>query len=61
MRKIKLFDCEHEKDLEVDVNRFLKGLNDDQVIDIQYQVAAFAEESSEDQLYCFSVMIHYEE
>ncbi len=54
--KIKMFDEEHEKDLENAVNEFLSNL-EGQVIDIKYQVgiAVFAEE----QIYCFSAMVIY--
>ena len=56
--KVKLFDESHEKDLENSVNLFLSSLNGD-IIDIKYQVAisVFAEE----QIYCFSAMIIYNE
>ena len=56
--KVKIFDCEHEKDLESAVNSFLNSGNYD-IIDIKYQlaIAMFAEE----QIYCFSAMIIYEE
>lgn len=54
MYQVKLFDAEHEKDLEVEVNRFLRELEDDQLMDIKYHVAAFCEE---EQVYCFSAMV----
>ena len=54
--KVKLFDEEHESDLEKSVNEFLKN-NDVDVIDIKYQVAISV--CGEDQLYCFSAMIIY--
>lgn len=53
--KVKIFDENHEKDLEKAINDFL----DDEIelIDIKYQVAIglFGEE----QVYCFSAMIIY--
>ena len=55
--KVKIFDCEHEKDLEEQINEFLSK-NIVEIIDIKYEVSVsmFAEE----QLYCFSAMIIYE-
>ncbi|MGI6325064.1 MAG: sporulation protein Cse60 [Bacilli bacterium] len=57
MLQVKIFDENHEKDLEKEVNDFLEEC-DDKIIDIKYQVSTsiFAEE----QLYCFSAMIIYE-
>ena len=54
--KVKIFDEEHESDLEKSVNNFLNN-NDIDVIDIKYQVAISV--CGEDQLYCFSAMIIY--
>ncbi len=57
--KVKLFDREHEKDLEQDMNHFLKGLDEKKLIDIKYNVAAMAEEDEEEQIYCFTAMVIY--
>jgi hypothetical protein len=54
--KIKLFDEGHEKDLEKKVNSFLEEC-ECEVIDIKYQVSIGL--FSEEQIYCFSVMIIY--
>jgi hypothetical protein len=54
--KVKLFDENHEKDLEVAINKFLSELEGD-VIDIKYQVAVSI--FSEEQIFCFSAMIIY--
>ena len=54
--KVKIFDENHEKDLEQVVNRFLSENNID-VIDIKYQVAVSV--FSEEQIFCFSAMIVY--
>lgn len=53
--KVKIFDENHEKDLEKAINEFLE--DDIELIDIKYQVAIglFGEE----QVYCFSAMIIY--
>ncbi|SFB18064.1 MULTISPECIES: sporulation protein Cse60 [unclassified Bacillus (in: firmicutes)] len=58
MIQVKLFDREHEKDLEVEMNRFLKGMDEQKLVDIKYNVAAMPEEE-EEQIYCFSAMIIY--
>lgn len=54
--KIKIFDESHEKDLEDDINNFIKEVEPD-IIDIKYSIsnAIYAEE----QIYCFSVLIMY--
>lgn len=54
--KVKIFDENHELDLEQDINDFLSNIEAD-IIDIKYQtaVSVFAEE----QVYCFSAMIIY--
>ncbi|MEH7119501.1 sporulation protein Cse60 [Neobacillus vireti] len=59
MIQVKLFDREHEKDLEKEMNRFLKGMDDQSLVDIKYNVAALTEEEEEEQIYCFSAMIIY--
>lgn len=58
MVQVKVFDCEHEKDLEEDVNQFLSRLEEDKLIDIKFHVAAMTEEN-EEQIYCFSALIMY--
>lgn len=54
--KVKLFDEAHEKDLEAVVNEFIEDVK---VIDIKYQVAIGV--FSEEQIYCFSALVMYEE
>lgn len=54
--KVKIFDESHEKDLEAAVNDFIEDRN---VIDIKYQVALGI--FSEEQVYCFSALVMYEE
>lgn len=58
MVKVKVFDMEHEKDLEAEINHFLAKLDENQLIDIKYNVAALYEEDDE-QIYCFSAMVIY--
>jgi hypothetical protein len=59
MIQVKLFDQEHEKDLEFEMNRFLKSLDEKKLLDINYNVAALPEDHEEEQIYCFSAMIIY--
>jgi hypothetical protein len=59
MIQVKLFDREHEKDLEKEMNKFLKGIEDQSLVDIKYNVAAMTEEEEEEQIYCFTAMIIY--
>lgn len=54
--KVKIFDENHEKDLEVAINKFLGEMSGD-IIDIKYQVAISV--FSEEQVFCFSAMIIY--
>lgn len=56
--RVKVFDEMHEQDLENSVNNFIQGANID-VIDIKYQVSTSM--FSEEQIYCFSAMIIYDE
>lgn len=51
--KIKLFDYEHEHDLEDAVNEYIK--NKRNIIDIKYQASHFSH--SGEQIYSFSAMI----
>ncbi|GIN93069.1 sporulation protein cse60 [Siminovitchia terrae] len=58
MVQVKLFDCEHEQDLEEEINRFLSDLEHKQVVDIKYNIAALRE-AEDEQIYCFSAMVMY--
>ncbi|PLR86588.1 sporulation protein cse60 [Bacillus canaveralius] len=59
MIQVKVFDQEHEKDLEYDMNRFLERLDENKLVDIKYNVAAMPEDDEEEQIYCFSAMVIY--
>lgn len=60
MIQVKLFDQEHEKDLEKEMNRFLEKLDEKKLLDIKYNIAALPEdEEDKEQIYCFSAMIIY--
>lgn len=54
--KVKIFDENHEKDLEQAINSFLQDTNNE-IIDIKFQTAISI--FSEEQVYCFSAMIIY--
>lgn len=58
MIKVKVFDENHEKDLEKNVNMFINNALYD-IIDIQFRTAVSI--FGEDQIYCFSAMIIYKE
>ncbi|CAM3536388.1 sporulation protein Cse60 [Cytobacillus oceanisediminis] len=58
MIKVKLFDHEHEKDLEKEMNHFLEKIEEKKLLDIKYNVAAVQEDEDE-QIYCFSAMVIY--
>lgn len=52
--KVKVFDCDHESDLEAAVNEFIQ---DKEVMDIKFSVSASV--FGEEQIYCFSALIVY--
>ena len=56
--KVKIFDESHESDLEEDINKFIKEEEPD-IIDIKYSISNSV--YSEEQLYCFSALIIYNE
>ncbi len=49
--KVKIFDCDHELDLEDEINKFIK---DKEVIDIKYNIAF--QVLGEDQIYLFHLL-----
>ncbi|OOE13967.1 sporulation protein Cse60 [Fictibacillus arsenicus] len=60
MIQVKVFDEEHEDDLEESVNEFLSGLPQDHVIDIKYQIAVCENAHEENEtMFSFSAMIIY--
>lgn len=52
---VKLFDENHELDLEKKINEFLSDYNTEDIIDIKYQVATLYDGRS--QIYCYSCLI----
>lgn len=53
--KVKIFDENHETDLEKDINDFLD--EEKEIIDIKFGVSASV--FGEEQIYCFSALILY--
>lgn len=59
MLQVKVFDAEHEKDLEDAVNKFLETIGESQLREIQFQVAA-AEDTDFEEVTCsYAAMILY--
>lgn len=56
--KVKIIDESHEKDLERSVNTFLET-TENEIIEIQFRTAVSI--FGEEQVYCFSAMIVYQE
>lgn len=56
--RVKIIDESHEKDLEKSINAFLSE-TECEVIEIQFRTAVSI--FSEEQIYCFSAMIVYQE
>ena len=56
--KVKVIDEEHEKDLENSINKFIKENNID-VIDIKLSTSCSL--YGEEQIYCFTALIMYNE
>ncbi|MGM9970891.1 MAG: sporulation protein Cse60 [Anaeroplasmataceae bacterium] len=54
--KVKLFDFEHELDLEEAINDFLEN-NQIEIIDIKYQISHFYD--NKEQLFSYSAMLIY--
>lgn len=55
--QVKVFDEQHELDLEESINQFLREL-DGKVVDIKFSTSSFMGE--EEQIFCFSAIILYE-
>ena len=56
--KVKIFDESHEKDLEEEINKLIKE-KDIEIIEIRYAVSNSV--YREEQIYCFSSLILYQE
>ena len=57
--KVKVIDADHENDLEKKVNDFLKTVNGE-VKDIKFSNCCMKDEQN-DQIYCFSALIVYQD
>ena len=55
--KVKIFDEEHDKDLEEAVNGFLEDVETDDLLDIKYQLSHFSDGPG--QIFSYSAMIIY--
>lgn len=55
--KVKLFDENHEKDLEEAINKFLATVKT--IIDIKYQVSIMYD--MKEQIYCYTAMVIYKD
>lgn len=56
---VKLFDENHEQDLEDAINDFLQYVKE--VIDIKYSLAIMNDSKTNEQIYCYSAMVIYQE
>lgn len=56
--KVKIFDENHEKDLEEAINDFLQNKNIE-LIDIKYQLSIMYD--YKDQIYCYTALLLYKE
>ena len=54
--QVKIFDEESEKDLEFNLNNYLKN-NPHDIVDIKFSTSCSI--FGEDQIYCFSAMVLY--
>ena len=56
--QVRVFDEEHEQDLEDEINDFLKEIEPHSFIDIKYDVHAFLSSTGE-QIYLYSALVIY--
>lgn len=56
--RVKLFDEEHEQDLEEKMNDFLESMEESRLIEIKYEQSVCINDEDE-QIFCFSAMIVY--
>jgi hypothetical protein len=63
MLKIKLFDEEHEADLEEAVNAFLENIPESKIKDVKYQVSISDSLRAEEEptIYSYSILVIYSE
>lgn len=58
MIQVQVFDEENESDLVYEVNKFLKTIDDNLLLDIKYSISTFVTTYNE-QVYCYSALIVY--
>lgn len=58
MLQVKVFDCQHELDLEEEINLFLEKINEEDIFSIEY-TTHFLDGGEKDTIYSFSAMILY--
>lgn len=56
--KVKVFDEEHEEDLEHKMNRFFEKVDEQDIMEVKFQVGVSCDQE-DDQIFCFSAMIIY--
>ena len=56
--KVRAFDANHELDLQDKINDFLKGIQEDKIVDIKYSVSVMVDK---EQIYCFSALVIYKD
>ncbi len=59
MLQVKLFDFEHEADLEEAVNDFLQTVQAESVVSVDFQVAVADAQRHAETVFCFSAMVVY--
>ena len=55
MVKVEIFDEEHEKDLQKRINDFIKGIDEEDLIDIKYQMNDKCRFNLSDRKYIFKL------
>ncbi|MEH7379616.1 sporulation protein Cse60 [Bacillus sp. JJ1533] len=56
--KVKVFDEEHEEDLEHKMNRFFEKVDEHDIVEVKFQVGVSCDQE-DGQIFCFSAMIIY--
>ena len=56
---VKLFDENHEQDLENAINEFIQYIEN--IVDIKYSVAIMNDSKTNEQIYCYTAMVIYQE
>lgn len=61
MLRVRVFDAEHEADLEDELNDFLATITEAQFRDVKFQVSAAEDTDGGETVCCFSAMVIYRE